>query len=341
MDTSPSVANGVVYVNSADGNLYAFDAAGKTNCSGTPKTCSPLWTYSTGGVGSPTVANGFVYVGGTFFGILYAFDAAGMTNCSGTPKTCGPVWTAVEPAGGKISDPAVAKGVVYVGWEISGGRLGIPMSRLLAFDAAGNTNCSGTLPKSCTPLWTGLMLGNTFGSVGEPTVAKGVVYVSPMDEQLYAFDAAGNTNCSGTPKTCAPLWTTGSFGGGTAAAVANGVLYAGGAAFDAAGNTNCSGTPKICSPMWQYVHNVSGLPIDFPSSPAVANGVVYFGSSDDSLYAFDAAGHTNCSGTPPKSCTPLWSATTGGSLSLSSPAVANGVVYIGSADDNLYAYSRP
>jgi hypothetical protein len=50
--SSPALANGVVYVGSGypDHKLYAFDTAGNTNCSGSPKTCAPLWTATTGGV---------------------------------------------------------------------------------------------------------------------------------------------------------------------------------------------------------------------------------------------------------------------------------------------------
>src|ERR1035437_3656565 len=59
------------------------------------------------------------------------------------------------------------------------------------------------------------------------------------------------------------------------------------------------------------------------SSPAVANGVVYVGSSDHKLYAY-AVGCASGGGT----CSPLWTATTGGSI-YSSPAVANSVVYVG------------
>ena len=65
------------------------------------------------------------------------------------------------------------------------------------------------------------------------------------------------------------------------------------------------------------------------SSPAVANGVVYVGSDDTNLYAFDAAGVTGCGGTP-KTCTPLLAADTGSFVVTSSPAVANGMVYVGS-----------
>jgi hypothetical protein len=89
-----------------------------------------------------------------------------------------------------------------------------------------------------------------------------------------------------------------------------------------------------CTPLWSATTGN----IVF-SSPAVANGVVYVGSNDHNLYAFDAAGVTNCSGTP-TTCTPLLAATTGGFVT-SSPAVANGVVYAGSDDHKLYAYHLP
>ncbi len=72
------------------------------------------------------------------------------------------------------------------------------------------------------------------------------------------------------------------------------------------------------------------------SSPAVANGVAYVGSSDHTLSASDATGVTGCSGVP-KTCAPLWTATTGDAVN-SSPAVANGVAYVGSVDMKLYAF---
>jgi outer membrane protein assembly factor BamB len=61
------------------------------------------------------------------------------------------------------------------------------------------------------------------------------------------------------------------------------------------------------------------------SSPAVVNGVVYIGSFDWNLYALNA-----------QSGTQLWSFKTNGFVN-SSPVVANGVVYISSQDHNLYA----
>jgi len=74
---------------------------------------------------------------------------------------------------------------------------------------------------------------------------------------------------------------------------------------------------------------IMGDLVDF-SSPAVVNGVVYIGSFDGRLYAFNADG---CA--PSTTCQPLWSGATGNDIT-SSPAVANGVVYIGSADRKEY-----
>lgn len=64
---NPVVANGVLYSTDADGNftpgLHAWDASGITNCAGTPKVCSPLFSFQSEAfpVGDPAVANGMVY----------------------------------------------------------------------------------------------------------------------------------------------------------------------------------------------------------------------------------------------------------------------------------------
>jgi putative pyrroloquinoline-quinone-binding quinoprotein/putative pyrroloquinoline-quinone binding quinoprotein len=301
---SAAVVGGLAYVGSTSA-VEVFDAAGSTNCSGTPETCQPLWTApTTGVVASPAVVGGVLYAFSQD-GTVWAFDAHGDTGCSGAPKTCAPLWTAT--AGGFSSEgPTVGNnGVVYA----SGGSL-------FAFDASGTTNCSGT-PKTCQPLWT----APAGGGIAAPAFSGGVVYTTSTGgaHTLSAFDAAGNTNCSGTPKTCDPLWTSsitsGSF---STPSVVNGKVYVGANdgnlyAFDAAGNTNCSGTPKVCSPLWQAL--VGGFVI---SSPAVANGVVYAGGSfgvSNSFRAFDAA-----------TGAPLWTAQTSSAFEAT---VANGVVYVG------------
>ena len=55
IDSSPTVADGVVYVGSCDNNVYALDAA----------TGNKIWSYTTGSPveSFPSVANGVLYIG--------------------------------------------------------------------------------------------------------------------------------------------------------------------------------------------------------------------------------------------------------------------------------------
>jgi outer membrane protein assembly factor BamB len=65
------------------------------------------------------------------------------------------------------------------------------------------------------------------------------------------------------------------------------------------------------------------------ASPAVANGVVYNGSHDGRIYAFDAnTGEV------------LWAYRTRKIIG-DAPAVANGILYVGSFDERLYAFHLP
>ncbi len=238
--SSAAIVNGVGYVGSDDGKLYAFDAAGVTNCGGSPVTCAPLWTGTTPTGfqlnSSPTVANGIVYIGSDD-NFVYAWDAAGNTNCSGTPKTCTPLF-ADHTSSTQRSSPVVENGVLYIGSV---------HDTIEAFDANGHTNCSGA-PKQCTPLWSGPAPGIIGAQDSIPAVANGLVYVGARDGNLYAFDANGTTGCSGAPKVCAPIWLA----------------------------TTAPGA-------------------EVTSSPSVVNGVLYVGSDGGDLWAYDAAGNTNCS----------------------------------------------
>ena len=105
----PAVANGVVYIGSFAGDLYAFPAA----CGTGDATCKPLWHGTTGSQirSSAAVANGVVYIGSND-GNVYAFPAA----CGTGDATCTPLWAGTT--GGIVSStPAIANGVVYVGSE--------------------------------------------------------------------------------------------------------------------------------------------------------------------------------------------------------------------------------
>jgi outer membrane protein assembly factor BamB len=313
-----------VFVGSYGNNLYAFDAAGTKNCGGSVKTCAPLMTAPTGGHvnSSPTLTNNRVYVG-SGDGKLYAFDAAGATNCSA--GICQPLLVGLTGGAINRSSPAVAGDKAYVG-STDG--------KLYAFDANGANNCGGGTTKTCFPLWTA---STGFIIDSSPAVANGIVYVGSQDGKLYAFDAA----------TGAPIWRTSYTGGSvlSSPAVANGIVYVGSEggnlrAFDATGSSaQCSGTGagRTCNPLWTAITGTIP-PNAVDSSPAVANGVVYVGSNEDDIYAFDAAGNVNCSTTGGvKTCASLWSAPTGNFV-LSSPAVGAGMVIVGSNDGKLYGF---
>ncbi len=101
---APALANGVVYVVSADHLLYALDA----------NTGAKLWSANLGAAAtssSPVVAGNVLYIG-TDGGDLLAFDPSGTQGCSGTPKACTPVWSV--DLGAAVGDPVVANGTLYV-----------------------------------------------------------------------------------------------------------------------------------------------------------------------------------------------------------------------------------
>ena len=323
-----SVAGKMVYVASADGNLYAFDASCRHNCqplwsyligpntgtspaiaSGMVYTgsadgnlyafdascqhaCQPLWSYHTGGpiYSSPTVANGVVYIGSNDHR-LYAFDA----SCQ---HACQPLWS-YKAKGNIGSSPAVANGMVYVGSDDH---------NLYAFDASCRHDCQ--------PLWFYQTSGSVYSS---PADANGIVYVGSLDGNFYAFDAS----CQ---HACQPLWSYQTFSDiYSSPAVANGIVYVGSTnhvlyAF----NANCRSS--TCQPfLWSFL--TEG---DVRFSPTIANGVLYIGSDDYRLYAFDAS----CQ----RGCQPLWSYQTDGRVA--SPVVANGMVYI-NTDRYFYAFGLP
>ena len=154
--SSPTVADGVVYFGSGDGNIYALDAA----------SGSLRWKYQTGNVvhASPAVAGGVVYVG-SWDSYFYALDAR-----TGRLK-----WRfhagedpAIHNQVGFQSSAAVADGTVYVGCRDS---------NLYALDAATGTR-----------RWrfsTGLSWVIT-----SPAVHDGKVFFATSDSSLYHVVAA-------------------------------------------------------------------------------------------------------------------------------------------------------
>jgi outer membrane protein assembly factor BamB len=313
-ESSPAVANGLVYVGSNDGRLYVFDANG---CGAA--LCQPLWTgmMSAGaGASSPLVEGGVVYLG-TSNDRLFAFSASGCGS-----STCSPLWAGAGSGGNGFTAPAYANGVVYVTSLDSGGKL-------FAFPAAG---CGSA---TCRPLWSADTGTSSNLIESGAALADGVAYVG-VDGGVAAFAAAG---CGAS--MCGPLWT-GSHGSNEFAfgtpAVAGGFVYAGvGSVLEVFSAGGCG--HARCDALW--TGSATGTQAEIDSSPAVANGVVYVGENSMKVLAFDAGG---CGST---TCYPLWQGATDDSVVSSSPAIVNGVLYIGSGnrfypDDQagrLYAFA--
>ncbi len=342
----PLVSGGLVYdVFSEDGEgagaLAAYDANGVTNCSGSPKTCQPVWTAPVSGIGGANVDAGTLFVANGDTGQLEAFDATGSQGCSGSPtRTCQPLWTAAITSTSvpslSWSVPSIADGKVYVPNDgLSGGFVAV-------FDEAGSTDCSGS-PKVCQPLFQVAM---PTGSAGSVDVAGGVGYVtadlSNNPSDLVAFDANGSTNCSGSPKVCQPLWSAVLSGLSRAStpAVAGGRIYipsdppAGGVLeqFDASGSIGCNGSPVVCTPL--FTSSNRGVYDYGFASPVVGDGLVVM---KNDIYA-TTTDPSHCSGAPVV-CTPLWSAPSddykAGSI------ISNGTVFVPTNDGYIDAYRVP
>jgi hypothetical protein len=254
--TPPTISGGTMFAQASGGPLEAFDASGQIDCSGSPRVCQPQWSSSFTATGNEvTVSGGNVYVGNASGGagnVVAALDATGTRNCGGSPKVCSPRW---DYHTNYTSDgfPVVSGSTLYIDTLQ---RVSLQFSAdLEAFDANGANGCSGT-PSICSPLWTGsafsllpFLVGdngvfvedsgqNGFvvssangsvspewsSSVGDtPLAIGGSVVYSTDNTNVYAFDAGGNSGCSGSPLICTPLWSA----RGTSAIVANGMVYIG------------------------------------------------------------------------------------------------------------------
>ena len=128
------------------------------------------------------------------------------------------------------------------------------------------------------------------GIASTPAVAGGLVNFLSRDGRFYALDAS----------TGAPRWTFQTLGESV---------------FSAYGMYGTSAASGPTPDPWDF----------YLSSPVVHEGKVYFGSSDERLYALDAA-----------SGKLAWAFKTGGVIH-SSPAVAGNTVLVGSWDGVLYA----
>jgi outer membrane protein assembly factor BamB len=304
--SSAAVANGIVYVGSTDKHLYAFDA----------KSGALVWQAATGGfvMSSPAVADGVVYVGSND-GRIYAFDA----------ETGSLRWSAHTGYNAVQAPVTVAGGLVYAGTT--------------------DGNMFALSAKTGAVKWT-----KTFVFGGEtlaPAVAHGIVYfTNDMGGELDALDA----------RTGASLWMQRP-GGFAALAVGDGVIYGkfsnAFGAFDAKTGAErwwitAGGDGGAIAIGKSHLYSASGtaslMDIDRANgavkydiytqqpvfaAPALANGVLYFGSM---------AGNCAVSAYDTGNGKLLWSAATG--RINAAPTVSNGMLYVGSVS-KFTAYGLP
>ena len=340
--SSPAVAGGTLYLATGDNRLIALDAE-----SGQVK-----WESGTTGPvnSSPAVAGGLVYIG-LRDARLIALDASnGILRWQ--LKLGGPI----------LSSPTVSNGMVYVSCL---------NDQLYAMDAANGelrwTADTKNLMASSSPAVSqrivvvgSRMRGETHlvgargGSVyfvdamsgriqleyhtprqldSSPTIRDGVVYIGGQDQRLYALSLTARPWPLEWPilKIWANLYL---WGIAPPPPNQSGFLWT----FQADGEVNTG--PAVAQGMVYfgtdsgtfYALDITGqeqwhfvTSKPLSSSPAVGNGVVYFGCSDGKLYALDAVSGDK-----------LWDFTTGGEIS-ASPTLAQGMVFVASGDGRLYA----
>jgi outer membrane protein assembly factor BamB len=303
---SAAVVNGRVYIGDWTSKIYCLDHA----------TGALIWNYTCGGsmAASPAVVDGKVYTGSGDFNV-YCLDAV----------TGEKIWN--YTTGDEVySSPAVVDGKVYVGsdddnmycldadtgakiWNYTTGD-DIYANAPAVVDGKVYVG-SNDDNMYCLDADTGAKIWNyTTGDnvVSMVTVADGRVFAGSDDDNVYCWNAA----------TGALIWNYTTGGDVSHPGLADGKVYIG--SFDR--NLYCLNATTGAQ-IWNYT---TGNYVVTP--PSIADGKVYFGSFDRNVYCLDAATGDF-----------IWSyTTTGGSIFYSSPAIANGVVYV-AAGSKVYAFS--
>jgi outer membrane protein assembly factor BamB/subtilisin family serine protease len=241
-DTSAAAIgpDGTIYAGNYDGSVYAFNTDG-----------SVRWTYAVpGAVGGGTTGNsvtsspalasdGTVYVHSSD-GNLYALSAAGSLK-----------WSAAAP-GQSYSSPTVAPdGTIYIGTD---------SGTFYAFSPAGTQKWAFTTPDT-GPVYTAAAID-----------AAGNLYIGTLTGNFYSVNSSGTLR-----------WTYAVGDGITSApALANGAVYFGGYDANLYALSASSGALQWKFPLGAQVR---------ASAPAVdANGTVYIGCYDHNVYAVSPAG---------------------------------------------------
>jgi outer membrane protein assembly factor BamB len=166
----------------------------------------------------------------------------------------------------------------------------------------------------------------TVSVTAQPVLANGLIYINdiggPLGPAFVAVaDLKGNEVTSLNP-------TEPNTFGVSAPLVAGGRVYVGGSD----GYVYALDATKSGPEIWRVEAGAARAlqlkqpPFAITATPNIADGVVYVGSQDTSVYALDA-----------RTGAKRWSFPTNGPITISSPVVAAGLLYIGSNDESLYA----
>jgi outer membrane protein assembly factor BamB len=294
--SSATISNGIVYAGSNDGKLYAVRAADGTLA----------WSFSAKGAirSSPAVDGDTVFFS-SLDGNVYAVDAGTGRErwhfaTEGERRFTAPGIHGIgprtelmpDPFDVYLSSPAIAGGAVYVG--------------------SGDHHVYALDEVTGAQRWK-FATGNVVHA--SPAVAGGTVYVGSWDRYFYALDAkSGELHWkfqTGDDRTY-----YNQVGIPSSAAVAGGKVFFG--CRDSHFYALDAQTGKLA---WSHDDHGSWV----VASPAVADGVVYFTTSDEkTFFALDAS-----TGTPRFSVKY-------GAYGFSSPAIAGNEAYFGTFDGRLY-----
>lgn len=340
VSATPVVANGVVYVGSYDGNLYAVDLA----------TGASVWTYATGAAvpepnlgidlgisGSAVVEGNVVYVGDAA-GVVHAIDiAAGTALWTASPDT--------QPNASIWSSPIIWNGALYVGIASIAKEEGFRGS-VVALDAA-----TGDV------LWQTYMVpegSDGAGVFAVPAIdeARGTLYVGTQNAYTESDDPEGHpiSVVALNATSGELLWATSGVPEGTSATEDIGfsaspnlfTVDIDGATRDLVGNGQKSGefwaldrdTGEV---VWQATVSPAGFLGGMEGSSAVANNVVVVPATD--WPDFDGPAKGLISAYDADSGLRRWTAEQEGFPAASPVAISEDVVFHAGFDGILHAYA--
>jgi outer membrane protein assembly factor BamB len=172
------------------------------------------------------------------------------------------------------------------------------------------------------------------GFNSSPSVRDGVVTVGSGSGRINAYAA----DCGILGERCSPLWwgRAGWVVDWSSPAMTEDLVFIGAGGGLTAWDMRCAVDGSRCSRGWTGTSGDIGY-----SSPAIAEGLVAVGTNDGRLDVYDLAAvrasvlSGSCAA--PGACGPLWTAGMGREVH-TTPAIVDGVVYIGGRDGRLRAF---